>query len=260
MVMTLERRTSSRKGSGAGNSPPGAPLWLESLWAADWLGLRLSEVYRGHGVPEGDGGPVITVPGFMCPDAYMLEMNQWLRRIGYKPYLSGIGFNGNCPGVLAERLSATVQHAAQESGRRVRIIGHSLGGILGKRVSIERPELVSQLIFLGTPLQAIHAHPQILAASTMMIVARSLVRGHNCRCFTSECECGFTEALEAPLPPSVRHASIFTKKDGVVDWHDAQERHPRLNHEVGGTHIGLPYNARAYKAIAHILQDRRRPV
>lgn len=260
MVMTLERRTRASAETRADKPAPPSPLWLESLWAVDWLSLRLSSVYRGKGLPKGDGSAVVTVPGFMCPDTFMLEMNQWLRRIGYKPYLSGIGFNGNCPGVLAERLSATVRHAARETGRPVRIIGHSLGGILGKRVAIQEPELVSQLIFLGTPLQAIHAHPQILAAGTVLIAAGSLVRGHECRCFTPECECGFTYDIDAPVPKAVRHASVFTKNDGVVDWHDAQENHPRLNHEVGGTHIGLPYNARAYKAIAHILQDRRRPV
>jgi pimeloyl-ACP methyl ester carboxylesterase len=230
------------------------------MWTVDWLSLRLSPVYRGEGVPEGDGGAVVTVPGFLCPDTFMLEMSLWLRRLGYQPYLSGIGINADCPGVLAERLEATVRHAYRETGRPVRIIGHSLGGMIGKRVAIQHPEMISQLIFLGTPLQAIHAHPQILTAGTLMMAARSLVQGRQCRCFTPECQCGFTEDMEAQVPTIVRHASIFTRFDGVVDWHDSQETHPRLNHEVGGTHIGLPYNARAYNAIAHILQDRRRPV
>ena len=157
-------------------------------------------------------------------------------------------------------LAATVRHAYRETGRPVRIIGHSLGGMIGKRVAIQQPDMVSQLIFLGTPLQAIHAHPQILAAGTLMMAARSLIEGRECRCFTPECQCGFTEDMDSNVPAPVRHASIFTRFDGVVDWHDAQETHPRLNHEVGGTHIGLPYNARAYKAIAHILQERRRAV
>ncbi|HUF54289.1 MAG TPA: hypothetical protein VMR52_11020 [Dehalococcoidia bacterium] len=259
MVMTLERRTTKSTAS-LDNTSPGAPLWLESMWTMDWLSLRLSPVYRGEGLPNGDGSAVITVPGFMCHDALMLEMNGWLRRLGYRPYLSGIGINANCPDVLAERLEATVRRAYGETGKPVRIIGHSLGGMIGKRVAIQQPQMVSQLIFLGTPLQAIHAHPQILAAGTLMMAMRSLVQGRECRCFTPQCECGFTEDMDAQVPKNVRHAAIFTRHDGVVDWHDAQETHPRLNHEVGGTHLGLPYNARAYYAIAHILQDRRRPV
>jgi len=241
----------------ASEGPP--PLWLESFWAMDWLSLRLSPVFYGRGVPRGDGGAVVTVPGFMCPDLYMLEMHRWLRRIGYTPYVSGIGLNADCPGILAERLAETVRHAARHTGRPVRIVGHSLGGIIARRVAVDMPEDISQLIYLGTPLQAVHAHPQIVATGTMLVSAAGLfIRGRECHCFTLDCRCGFTEAAAEPLPKSVRHAAIFTKLDGVVDWHDSQENHPRLNHEVGGTHTGLPYNPRAYKVLGHILQDRRK--
>ncbi len=61
---------------------PDTPLWLESLWAIDWLSLRLSPVYYGLGVPRGNGEAVTTVPGLMCPDAFMMEMHGWLRRVG----------------------------------------------------------------------------------------------------------------------------------------------------------------------------------
>jgi len=237
---------------------PETPLWRESLWAVNWLALRLSPVYYGQGVPKGDGGAVITVPGFMCPDVFMFEMHSWLRRIGYHPYYSGINVNASCPGELAERLSETVRRAAKETGRRVRIVGHSLGGIIGRRVAVEQPENVSQLVFMGTPLQAVHAHPQILAAGTALMAARSLVYGRECHCFTPECECGFTKKAANKLAPSITHDAIFTKSDGVVDWHDAREHEPRRNHEVGGTHVGLPYNPRAYRVLGYILNDRRK--
>jgi pimeloyl-ACP methyl ester carboxylesterase len=234
------------------------PLWVESLWAIDWLTLHLSPVYYGLGVPAGDGGAVITVPGFMCSDAMMLEMHEWLRRIGYRPFLSGIGFNADCPGILAERLATTVRYAARQTGRPVRIVGHSLGGIIARKVAVEQPEDVSQIVYLGTPLQAVRAHPQIMATGQVLVATAMAVRGRECLCFTEECECGFTETAAQALPKSVRHAAIYTQADGVVDWHDATEDHPRLNHEVGGTHLGLPYNWRAYRALGHIFQDRRK--
>lgn len=234
------------------------PLWVESLWAIDWVSLRLSPVYYGFGVPAGDGGAVITVPGFMCSDAMMLEMHGWLRRVGYQPYLSGIGINADCPGILSERLATTVRYAARETGRPVRIVGHSLGGIIARGVAANQPEDVSQIVYLGTPLQTVRAHPQIMATGSVLMASAMYVRGRKCHCFTPDCSCGFTEAAARDLPRSIKHAAIYTRADGVVDWHDATEDHPRRNHEVGGTHLGLPYNWRAYRALGHIFHDRRR--
>ena len=68
-------------------------IWREALWALDWLSLRLSPVYLGFGVPRGDGGAVVLVPGFLTTDVYLAELYLWLRRIGHRPYLSG-----NLPG------------------------------------------------------------------------------------------------------------------------------------------------------------------
>jgi pimeloyl-ACP methyl ester carboxylesterase len=135
----------------------------------------------------------------------------------------------------------------------VRIIGHSLGGIIGRQVCIERPELVSQLVYLGTPIRAVHAHPAVMAAATVLGTARGVMRGDPC--LTPGCECESIVESKVPLPKSVRHAAIYTRRDGVVDWHDARERDPRLNHEVGGTHIGLVYNPRAYKALGRLLAE-----
>ena len=237
---------------------PVPPLWVESLWAIDWLALRLSPVFYGWGVPRGDGEAVITVPGLMCPDAFMLEMHGWLRRVGYRPYHSGVVINAACPGRMAERLDETVRRAVRDTGRPVRLVGHSLGGIIARRVAVDQPENVSHLIYLGTPLQAVSAHPRVLATGTLLMAAAMMLTGRECHCFTLDCRCGFTVAASQELPDSVRHAAIFTKSDGVVDWHNASEAHDRLNHEVGGTHAGLPYNPRAYRALGHILQDRRR--
>ena len=231
------------------------PLWHESLWPIDWLALRMSPVYYGAGVPRGDGGPVVVVPGFLCSDALLYELHGWLSRIGYTPYMSGIGMNIDCPTATARRLAATVERAYVETGRRVRIVGHSLGGMIGRRVTLESPHQVSQLIYLGTPIQKVHTHPAMVAAATFLASARGMLSGD--QCFDSGCACDFLEDANRPLDASIRHDAIYTRADGVVDWHDSREHETRRNHEVGGTHIGLVYNPRAYRALGHILMNRR---
>jgi pimeloyl-ACP methyl ester carboxylesterase len=153
------------------------PIWREAFWPADWIALRLSPVYHGYGVPKGDGSPVVVVPVFLCSDAIMLEMHGWLGRVGYEPYLSGIGRNIDCPNASARRLLTTVERAYTETGRKVRIVGHSLGGLVGRAVAEERPELVSQLIYVGSPIQGVDAHPAVTATATMLLTARSFMGG-----------------------------------------------------------------------------------
>ena len=234
----------------------GPPLWKESLWPVDWLALRVSPVYYGLGVPRGDGSPVVLVPGFMGTDIYLAEMHMWLARVGYRPYMSRIGFNAECPGRLTKKLCSTIERAHRETGKRVRIVGHSLGGVLGRKASLQVPEHVSQLIYLGSPLQAAHAHPAIVGAAVALQAARDVFSGRREHCLTEECGCGFAHDVLRPLPRHVRHSAIYTRADGVVDWHDSQERNPRRNHEVGGTHVGLVFNPRAYRVLGSLLASR----
>lgn len=231
------------------------PMWQESLWVMEWMALRLSSVYRGFGVRPGNGDPVVVVPGFMCTDHVMYELYGWLRRVGYEPHLSGIGLNVNCPRKSVERLERTVARVHAKTGRKVRIVGHSLGGLIGRHLALERPDLVSQVVFMGTPIQEVHAHPMVVAAAVALLGTRSLISGD--QCLKAGCECDFTADARRPLPQSVQHAAIYTRGDGVVDWHDSRENDPRRNHEVGGTHVGLVFNPRAYRVLGNILAERR---
>lgn len=254
--MSITPARTRTRGTAAIPGSPLPPIWKESLWALDWLALRLSPVYYGIGAPRGDGSPVVLVPGFLGTDLYLGELYLWLHRIGYRPYMSGIGVNAECPGALTGRLLRTVRRARAETGRPVRIIGHSLGGVIGRRVCLEHPTEVSQLIYLGSPLQAVRAHPAVVATATLLNTTLSLVTGSVSDCMTDRCRCGFIGDIERPVHPDIDHAAIYSEGDGVLDWHDARERDPRLNYEVGGTHIGLVYNPRVYRVLAGLLAAR----
>ena len=248
------RQTRPRRVATSTMTAPVPPLWRESLWPLDWMELRLSAVYRGIGVPPGDGSAVVLVPGFMSTDVWLVELYGWLRRLGYRPYMSRIGLNAECPDRLARRLVGTIEMASAESGGPVRIIGHSLGGLIGRSALIRRPDLVSQLVYLGSPVRSVGVHPALLATAALVRLAvQPWATGD--RCLTESCSCLFGKAMSDPLPAHVQHAAIFSQEDGVVDWHDSVEADPRLNHEVGGTHVGLVFNPRAYAVLARLLAE-----
>ena len=109
--------------------------------------------YGGDNLARGRGEPVLLLPGYFAGDWAMAPMARWLRRIGYNSYLSGIDVNLGCPRETLERLEARVVGIARESGSRVAIIGHSLGGVFARSLGGAFPSAVSRVIGLGAPIQ-----------------------------------------------------------------------------------------------------------
>lgn len=237
--------------------PQNLPIWREALLGVDWLALRLSDVNRGIGVPRGDGSPVVLVPGFMGSDRYLSDMRNWLSRIGYSPYLSGIGRNLQCPEVLSQRLHQTMLRATEETGEKVHLIGHSLGGVIARGAATQWPELTASLITMGAPFRGVRAHPFVILAASIVrggIVASRLDKAdEKPDCYTGKCECAFVKGLKKALPDSVSQTAIYTKTDGVVDWRRCVRGLEETDIEVSGTHVGLAFNRTVYSHIAERL-------
>ena len=210
------------------------PLWREAAFGLDWLTLQCSPVFAGQGIPSGDRSPVVVVPGLFASDHSLRDLRVWLSRIGYRPYLSRIGREVACPDFSIERLLETVDSVAAETGSRVRLVGHSLGGILARGAARQRPDLVSQVITLGSPVTRLSVHPA---------VARAV------RALPGSCSGECLRSLDGPLASSVSQTCIYTKSDGIVDWRACLHPDAR-NLEVPGTHIGLIFNMRVYESLA----------
>ena len=233
------------------------PIWFESLVGVDWTLLHLSPVYFGFGVPRGDDSAVIVVPGFLGSDFYLYELYLWLARIGYKPYLSGIGWNADCLNTLNEKLVETIKRAHAETGKKVHLIGHSLGGVLSRSAATQYPDLIESVITLGSPFRGVRSHPKVVEMSNRIRqrIFKKTDKTDYPNCYTGHCNCITVTALQSYLPKKVRQSAIYTKSDGIVDWHNCRSRFEENNFEVTGTHIGLVYNFQVYKLIASRLAD-----
>jgi pimeloyl-ACP methyl ester carboxylesterase len=223
---------------------PNLPLWREAFAGADWMRLRFSPVYVGIGVARGDGQPVVVVPGFTARDESLLELKVSLERMGYRAYYSGLGRNVGCPADLTGTLLETVERAYAHTGQKVNLVGHSLGGCLARAVAIRCPDTVAHVITLGSPVRGASVHPWVLAAGEML--------GHG------DCDETCYLPMQAELPRDVGETCIYTKTDGVVDWHTCATRASRKI-EVNGTHVGLIWNPQAYREIARVLADGHEP-
>lgn len=233
------------------------PLWREAFCWTESALLKASPVYYGWGVPHGKGAPVIVVPGLLACDIYLLEMRLWLNRIGYHAYRSRIGINAECPEILSRRLLKTVDRAYHKHGRKVHLIGHSLGGVLSRGVAAIVPDKVASVITLASPFRGVRVNPFVNAA--LKFVRQRVAKRQECPmidCFCPECTCSFPRALLGSFPSRVRQTAIYTQCDGIVDWETCLSGNSKTDFEVQGTHIGLVWNAETYRIIAERLAGK----
>jgi triacylglycerol lipase len=231
-------------------------LWTEALFGAEVLLLHATPVYYGFGVPSGDGSGVVIIPGFLGTDLYLTELHGWLGRIGYRPYFSGIGINADCPNLLIQRhLNDTIKRALQETGRKIHLIGHSLGGVIARSVAGQRPKDIASVITLASPFRGTVMSRTVLRAADA--VRRRILQEHGPgvlpNCYTGRCTCSFIDYLRREIPDSMVQTAIYTRHDGIVDWRYCMTRNPEVDFEVPGTHVGMAFNPLAYTIVAQRL-------
>lgn len=233
--------------------PVPLPIWQELLAGMEMAFLRISPVFWGYAVPPGDGSAVVVVPGFLGTDLYLGQFRNWLERIGYKPFYSNIGWNADCPNLLIrQHLNRAIDTACQSTGRKIHLIGHSLGGTIARAVASQTPNCIASVITLGAPITGVAAHASILR--TAQLVREHILQEHGKSvlpdCYTAYCTCNFVESLKGKFPKSVRQTAIYTKSDGIVDWRVCMTGDPDVDFEVSATHIGMVFSPLVYDVVA----------
>lgn len=229
-------------------------LLLEQRAGLELAQLFTSPVYYGAGIPRGDHAPVLLVPGFLGSDSYLSVLSGWLRRIGYDPYPSGVPLMAGSPAGLLDRIVRRVDQLSDATGRPVTVIGHSMGGMLGRLMVQLRPDRIAHLVTLGSPLTDDPrgaSHP-LVAALADVLVADGV--GPVARARSRAAEGRLMEMLVRPLPDAVRLTCVYSREDAVVHWRACIDGDGRaVSHEVQGSHVGLAWNAQVYRYLGRSL-------
>jgi triacylglycerol lipase len=227
----------------------------EIRWQLELARLLADPVLRGADIPRGDGRPVVLMPGFLAGDQTLIVLAAWLRRVGYRPYGCRFVANVECSDRALARVQERVVRVAARHGRRVALIGHSRGGHYARALGACRPDLVSHAVSMGAGLSAMLdiSYPTEIAVAAARAVARRRPGARDPRCLTEACDCGFAQCFRAPFPADRVHlTSIYSRGDGVVRWPAAIVADGD-NVEVTGSHVGLVFNRKAYRAIGAAL-------
>ena len=228
------------------SSSPRAPslalLLAEPLRAMlDALGSHVT----AHPEPVGDGHPVIVYPGLGAGSMNTSQLRNFLRHAGFQASDWGGGVNIGHEGDFDDWLDGLADNVremrARHDGRKVSLIGWSLGGIFAREIAKRAPDNVRTVITLATPFSA-------LGDATRAGALYKILNGDAGQ---------FAPGVEARLrgSPPVPTTSIYSKSDGIVSWRGCIERRSPITEsvEVDASHMGMVGHPAVLRIIANRL-------
>jgi pimeloyl-ACP methyl ester carboxylesterase len=189
--------------------------------------------------PKGDGHPVLALPGFLASDLSMAPMRRYLRELGYDTYAWKMGRNIGGVSRLRAALRDRLAEIHESCGRKVSVVGWSLGGVYARDLALQAPDLVRCVVTLGSPF----------ANDVRATNATRLYEALSGETVGDDAELRKAIAGDLPVPST----SIYSRTDGVVNWRTCLQRPSDTaeNIEVHlASHTGLGVNAAALWAVA----------
>jgi triacylglycerol lipase len=188
---------------------------------------------------------VLLVPGLFAGDASLGTLATWLRLSGHRPHRAHMLVNANCSEVAVERLESLLSPG-------MAIVGQSRGGLFARVLAVRHPELVDRIVTLGSPVTG-HLEVKPWLREMMEPVARMRLPGvFTMECVKGECCSQFRTDLAVPFPEEVAFTSVYSRRDGVVDWHACLD--PAADHvEVRAGHVAMGYDPITLRAVRRSL-------
>jgi pimeloyl-ACP methyl ester carboxylesterase len=190
--------------------------------------------------PRGDGHPVLLLPGFMADEGTLIVLKLFLQNRGYEVQTWGFGRNDGFNSRHASALEQKIRYMHYKSGRKVSLVGWSLGGMFAMYGAHEATPWVRSIITLGSPVTFDRAGSQ----SPPLVKALYRLISHPMGT-TAHLAQSRAKYLRQPKALSVPISCIYSLTDGVVPPQEATiDGNPALheNIRVPGSHLGLGFN------------------
>lgn len=217
----------------------GRPLWNELR--APW---ERRDLHRNPvDPPTGDGRRVVIATGYLAPASSADTLADWLRSGGFDVTIADMERNRSTSSIAVERIAA----ALDADDRPAVLIGHSRGGQQCRVAAHRHPDRVEHLITLGAPVRAHLPRQAVLRASVE--AARLLARIRPDPDIDLDADDDYVADLFAPFTADVPWTSIWSRRDGVVEWQACVDP-AATSIEVDCSHTGLVASRSSFTAIA----------
>ncbi len=202
-----------------------------------------------HG-PRGEGRPVLLIPGFTNSDNSTYFARDYLRRLGYDVHCWGLGCNNGLGQETFRALQKRVQDIHRSSGQKLSLVGWSLGGFYVRALANSQPEAVRGIVTIGTTF----CMPTPRAINRVITQLYSYLNPYQ------QTDTFFLSSELWETTPAVPSTSIYSKDDGISDWHYCLDKPgPRTeNVRILGSHSGLAVNAMVFYLLANRLAQHPR--
>lgn len=224
------------KGAGLHMEPPATyKLLLELTVVFEIIAFLLVgaiSLLRGQ---RGNGRPVVVIPGygFGNPSTWLLrKMLQWH---GFDVHPWNVDRNDGLFDCHINALEEQISALHERSGRRVTLVGWSLGGIYSRIVVNRVGEKIDQIVTLASPFR-------LRSLSEAPAFVRRTLEKKGLRPLSTETLAPyFDEYVATPSQPST---SVFSYSDCVVGEELACDTTTPVNDSIGiyGSHVGMTHN------------------
>jgi len=180
------------------------------------------------------------MPGWLAGDASTRALRWFLRDRGYHAHAWRLGMNrGPTPEAIAG-MTERLHDLHARHGRKVSLVGWSLGGIYARELARRFPEMIRQVITLASPFR------DTTATSVSRLYRTGLIRPPR----TPDPEAEVQRRLRTPL--EVPTSALYSKTDGIVAWQSCiEEPGPtRENIAIRASHCGIGHHPAALMVIA----------
>lgn len=190
--------------------------------------------------PRGDGHPVLLLPGFLADEKSLFVLKAFLQRKGYEVHTWGLGRNLGFRSKHASALPQKIRYLHYITGRKLSLVGWSLGGVFSLYGAESTLDCVRSIITLGSPVSVDSGDSQSPAALRAMYRLVSHRLGSSAHVMAPRAK-SLREHRRLAIPTSC----LYSLGDGVVPPQEATiDGDPALheNIRVPGSHIGLGFN------------------
>ena len=190
--------------------------------------------------PHGDGHPVLLVPGFMASEATLIALKHYLQSKGYDVHTWGLGRTLGFRSKHANALPQKIRHLHYITGKKVSLVGWSLGGVFSMYGAQNALECVRSIITLGSPVSVDAGgsqSPPAIRALYRLVSHRLGAAAHVMQPRAKT----LREQRRLQIPTSC----LYSLGDGVVPPQEATIDGDPAIHEnirVPGSHLGLGFN------------------
>ncbi len=219
--------------------PPSRTLMFLEGRAIHEFGAFLGALPLLSLAPRGDGHPVLVLPGLIATDNSTRPLRSFLRSKGYTVSGWGQGRNLGPRHEVREAMVDRVRELNDTYGRKISLVGWSLGGVYARQLAKMMPDRVRMVITLGSPFGG---HPRATNAWRVY----EMVSGHR----ASEEDLRFGGSLSET--PPVPTTAIFSRTDGICAWQVCMEKASATSEsiEVESSHCGMGHHPAAVYAVA----------